>query len=199
MSVAAVILAAGGGSRFNRGDLAATPGEKLLRVVEGRALVTWALAPAIDARLDEVVVVAGAADLKAILPESVTLLQNDEWTRGQATSLRMGLAWCASRGHQSAVIGLGDMPGLSAEAWRAVADAPLGPIVFATYRGKRAHPVRLDAEIWSLLPSDGDEGARALVRRRPELAREVACLGEPTDIDTPQDLQRWSGDHGTEQ
>jgi len=178
MSVAAVILAAGGGSRFNRGDLAARPGEKLLRVVEGRALVTWALAPAIDARLDEVVVVAGAADLKAILPESVTLLQNDEWTRGQATSLRMGLAWCASRGHQSAVIGLGDMPGLSAEAWRAVADAPLGPIVFATYRGKRAHPVRLDAEIWSLLPSDGDE---------------------PTDIDTPQDLQRWSGDHGTEQ
>ena len=90
MSVAAVILAAGGGSRFNRGDLAARPGEKLLRVVEGRALVTWALAPAIDARLDEVVVVAGAADLKAILPESVTLLQNDEWTRGQATSLRMG-------------------------------------------------------------------------------------------------------------
>jgi len=68
MSVAAVILAAGGGSRFNRGDLAARPGEKLLRVVEGRALVTWALAPAIDARLDEVVVVAGAADLKAILP-----------------------------------------------------------------------------------------------------------------------------------
>jgi molybdenum cofactor cytidylyltransferase len=199
MSVAAVILAAGSGSRFNNGDREARPGDKLLRLVEGRALVTWALEPALDAGLDEVVVVCGAADLSAVLPESVTLVQNDEWATGQATSLRAGLEWCVSRGHASAVIGLGDMPGLTAQAWRAVAKAPEGPIVFATYQGKRAHPVRLDAEIWSMLPSAGDEGARALVRRRPELAREVACAGVPYDIDTPQDLQLWSGDHGTDQ
>ena len=199
MSVAAVILAAGSGVRFNRGEPEALPGDKLLRVVKGRALVTWALAPALDAGLDEVVVVSGAADLKAVIPVSVTLLENDDWSRGHATSLRVGLEWCASRGHASAVIGLGDMPGLSALAWRAVADAPQGPIVFATYQGKRAHPVRLDAVIWSMLPSDGDEGARALVRRHPELAREVACVGVPCDIDTLQDLQRWSGEHGTDQ
>jgi len=199
MSVAAVILAAGSGSRFNRGDPEAMPGEKLLSVVEGRALLSWALAPALDAGLDEVVVVSGAVDLRAVIPGSVTLLENEDWSRGQASSLRVGLEWCASRGHASAVIGLGDMPGLTAQAWRAVADASQGPIVFATYRGKRAHPVRLDAEIWSMLPRDGDEGARALVRRRPDLAREVACFGVPSDIDTPQDLQRWSGEHGTDQ
>ena len=199
MSVAAVILAAGSGSRFNRGEAEAMPGDKLLSVVKGRALLTWALAPALDAGLDEVVVVSGAADLRAVIPRSVTLLENDDWSRGQASSLRVGLEWCASRGHSSAGIGLGDMPGLTAQAWRAVADAPQGPIVFATYRGKRAHPVRLDAEIWSMLPPDGDEGARVVVRRRPELAREVACVGVPSDIDTPQDLQRWSGEHGTDQ
>ncbi len=199
MSVAAVILAAGGGSRFNRGGVEGMPGEKLLHVVDGRALVTWAITPALDAGFDEVVVVGGAADLTAVITGFVTLLQNDDWPKGQATSLRVGLEWCASRGHTSAVIGLGDMPGLTVGAWRAVADAPQGPIVFATYDGKRAHPVRLDAEIWSMLPTEGDEGARALVRRHPELAREVACTGAPTDIDTPQDLQRGREDHGTDQ
>ena len=77
-----------------------------------------------------------------------------------------------------------------------VANAPKGPIVFATYQGERAHPVRLDAEIWPMLPSDGDEGARSVARRYPELVREVACVGVPADIDTPGDLQRWSRNHG---
>jgi CTP:molybdopterin cytidylyltransferase MocA len=199
MSVAAVILAAGSGSRFNEGASEARPGDKLLSVVAGRALVTWAILPALDAGLDEVVVVGGAVDLSHVVPGTVTVLQNDEWPTGQATSLRVALEWCASRGHASAVIGLGDMPRLTPRAWRAVADAPLGPIVFATYDGQRAHPVRLDAEIWTRLPRDGDEGARALVRQHPELAHEVACDGIPSDIDTREDLQRWRGDHGTDQ
>jgi molybdenum cofactor cytidylyltransferase/nicotine blue oxidoreductase len=196
MSVAAVILAAGSGSRFNGDDPDLLPGAKLLTVVEGWTLVGWAIAAALDAGLDEVVVVGGAADLRAVVPTSVTLLHNDDWPRGQATSLRVGLDWCGARGHQSAVIGLGDSPGITAEAWRMVANAPKGPIVFATYQGERAHPVRLDAEIWPMLPSDGDEGARSVARRYPELVREVACVGVPADIDTPGDLQRWSRNHG---
>lgn len=83
-------------------------------------------------------------------------------------------------------------PGLTAEAWSTVRDAHGGPIVFATYGGKRGHPVRLDAEVWPLMPERGEEGARALVRERPELAIDVACSGEPADIDTPSDLQQWS-------
>jgi len=80
--------------------------------VEGRALRDLGARARDRRRLDEVVVVAGAADLKAILPESVTLLQNDEWTKGPGRRpLRMGLAWCASRVTKSAVIGLGDIAG----------------------------------------------------------------------------------------
>lgn len=199
MSVAAVILAAGGGSRFNQGVPDARPGAKLLRSLNGRPLVSWAIAPAIDAELDEVVVVSGAIDLSGVIPDTVAMVHNDDWTKGQATSLRVGLEWCASHGHSSAVIGLGDMPGLTALAWRAVADAPRGPIVFATYDGKRAHPVRLDAEIWAMLPLVGDEGARAVVREHPELAREVACAGATSDVDDQRDLQRWSGDYGTDE
>ncbi len=199
MSVAAVILAAGSGSRFNGDDPDARPGAKLLAVVKGRPLIAWAIAPALQAGLDEVIVVGGAVELSSVVPETVTLLQNDDWSVGQATSLHVGLEWCRAQGHRGAVIGLADMPGLRAAAWRAVADAPLGPLVFATYEGKRAHPVRLDAEIWPMLPTEGDEGARSVARRYPELVREVACVGVPQDIDTREDLELWSGTNGTDQ
>jgi CTP:molybdopterin cytidylyltransferase MocA len=187
-----VILAAGAGTRFNRDDPGARPGAKLFAKARGKLLVEWAIAPAVEAELDELVVVCGAADLSGAVPEGATLLRNDDWSLGQATSLRVALDWCARQGHLSAVIGLGDLPGLSAEAWRAVAAARGGPMVFATYHGNRGHPVRLDAEIWSLLPISGDEGARSLAGRRPELVTEVACEGITADIDTQEDLRRWS-------
>ncbi|MGA3354241.1 MAG: nucleotidyltransferase family protein [Acidimicrobiales bacterium] len=192
MSVAAVILAAGAGTRFNREHPESSPGAKLLAKARGKPLIEWAIAPAVEAELDELVVVCGAADLSGVVPESATLLRNDDWALGQATSLRVAIDWCARQGHLSAVVGLGDLPGLTAEAWRTVASARGGPIVFATYHGCRGHPVRLDAEIWSLLPISGEEGARSLARRRPELVTEVACEGTTADIDTQEDLRRWS-------
>src|SRR5665213_34118 len=113
MSVAAVILAAGSGSRFNGDDLDALPGAKLLALIHGQPVLTWALLPALAAGLDEVVVVGGAADLSALVPDSVTLLQNDDWANGLATTLKVGLEWCRAQGHEKAVLGLGDMPGLT--------------------------------------------------------------------------------------
>ena len=187
-----MILAAGAGTRFNRDDPGASPGAKLLAKARGKPLIEWAIAPAVEAELDELVVVCGAADMSSVVPDGATLLRNDDWLLGQATSLRVGLDWCARQGHLSAVVGLGDLPGLTAEAWRTVAAARGGPIVFATYHGQRGHPVRLDAEIWSLLPISGDEGARSLANRRPELVTEVACEGTTVDIDTQEDLRRWS-------
>ena len=192
MSVAAVILAAGAGTRFNRDDPGARPGAKLLAKARGRPLLEWAIAPALEAQLDELVVVSGAQDLGAVVPDEATLLCNEDWDLGQATSLRVALDWCARQGHLAAVIGLGDLPGLTVDAWRAVAGARGGPIVFATYHGHRGHPVRLDAEIWSLLPTSGDEGARSLANRRPELVTELACEGTTVDIDTQEDLRRWN-------
>jgi CTP:molybdopterin cytidylyltransferase MocA len=186
VTTAALVLAAGGGSRY------AGETSKLLAPFRGRPLVAWAVGAALDAGLDETIVVTGAVDLSAPLPEGVTVLHNEAWASGLATSLRVGLDWCERRGHAAAVVGLGDQPLVPADAWQAVAASTDAPIAAATYSGRRRNPVRLDRSVWSLVPVTGDEGARVLMTTRPDLVGEVACPGDPADVDTVEDLRQWS-------
>lgn len=186
--MAGVVLAAGSGERFRRsgGD-----GAKQRALVGGAAVLTRALEPALAAGLAEVVLVQGAVDLADLAPAGVTVLHNPRWADGIATSLQVALAHLGA--HRAVVVGLGDQPAIPVGAWAAVAAAPdEPPIAVATYEGRRGNPVRLAASIWPLLPAAGDEGARALMRGRPELVREVPCTGDPHDIDTLEDLHRWS-------
>lgn len=150
--------------------------------------MSWAVEAALEAGLDETIVVIGAHDVTEHLPDAVTVIMNESWADGQASSLRAALDWCARQGHAGAVVGLADQPLVPAGAWRAVAFARGGPIASASFQGRRRPPVRLDSSVWSLVPVEGDEGARALMRRRPELVFEVACDGDPIDVDTVDDL-----------
>ena len=184
-STAAVILAAGAGSRF-AGDE-----HKLLAEIGGVPIVRRAIDAARAADLDEVIVVSGAVDLGAIVPDDVTLLHNELWEDGQATSLRAAVAYAEARGHGAIIVGLGDSPGVTAETWNAVA-AVDEDLVSARYDGDLRPPVKLSAAMWASLPVSGDEGARALMRARPDLVRPVPVEGNPHDIDTLEDLRRWS-------
>ncbi len=187
-----IVLAGGAGSRFT-GE-----GHKLSAHLDNgtggrpRTLIDHTLTHALASKVGPVVVVTGAAGdiVPEHLADDVTVAHNDRWQEGQITSLQRGIEAARTLDATSVIVGLGDQPFISPAAWQAVATAA-GPIAVATYDGQRANPVKLDADVWELLPTTGDEGARALIRVRPELVREVACSGSPTDIDTTEDLRRW--------
>jgi molybdenum cofactor cytidylyltransferase len=192
-STLGVILAAGHGSRFSG------PTHKLLAPFRGKRVIDWAIGHAAAAGFDELLIVmAPTPDLKLLevgtIPSQTPALfvTNADTHLGQATSLRLALLIAEHRGYASVVVGLGDQPLIPTSAWRAVGAATSTPIAVATYNGKRRNPVRLGREIWPLIPSEGDEGARSVLRLRPELVTEVASSGNPADIDTVEDLERWN-------
>ena len=115
-SVAAVILAAGAGSRY-AGDT-----HKLFAEIDGRPVISHVVDAARASEVDEVIVVGGAVDLEPFVPDDVTLIHNEQWADGQATSLRAAVGYAESRRHDALVVGLGDSPGVTTEIWNKVAE-----------------------------------------------------------------------------
>jgi molybdenum cofactor cytidylyltransferase len=187
MTTTAVLLAAGGGSRF-KGQT-----HKLLAPIGGRPVFRMALDHLLEAGFDSILVVTGAVALD-IDDASVTIVHNEQWQQGQAGSLQLALTEAGRRGSECVVVGLADQPFVPATAWLAIARAESSaPIVVATYDGVRGpNPVRLQRSVWPLLPTEGDEGARAVMRLHPEWIDELACEGSPADIDTLEDLGAWT-------
>lgn len=215
----AVVLAAGAGTRFrahpgdtlhklsaklsrnasdgaSAADSADPPVASSKRVAPGASdeptVLEAAIDHALEAAIGPVVVVTGAVPdiVPERLREAVIVRHNPRWAEGQITSLHAGIDVARAVLAEAVVVGLGDQPFIDPAAWRALAESD-APIAVATYDGRRGNPVRLDATVWELLPDSGDEGARALMRVRPELVREVPCTGSPADIDTAEDLRRW--------
>ena len=188
--IAAVILAAGAGSRFS-GD-----GHKLTAALAGKRVVDHtvdAVLSAIDAgaSIATVIVVTGAVSLTFDDPR-VRVVTNPDWNEGQATSLRAGIEAARTAGATAVVVGLGDQPGITPSTWAAVA-ASRSPIAVASYPDSPTKtPALIRREIWPLLPTSGDFGARHLVSSRPELVEQVPCTGNPSDIDTTEDLRTWN-------
>ena len=185
----AVLLAAGGGTRF------AGPRHKLATPLgDGRTVAEHALAAARAAAIGPVIVVVGATalDLPAAAAEGVTFVTNPDWQQGQATSLQVAIATADRRGAEAIVVGLADQPLVAVAAWRRIA-ASRAPIAIATYPDAGpgpGHPVRLHRSVWPLVPTDGDRGARDLIRSRPELVERVPCEGSTADVDTIADLDQ---------
>lgn len=187
--IVAVILAAGAGTRF----LGA--GHKLDARLGEQSVLARAVDAALAAATGPVVVVT-AGQVRTTLPPDVIHVVNHRWAQGQSTSLLAAVDTARQLAGSAIVVGLGDQPFVSPMAWRAVA-ATDAPIAVATYDGRRGHPVRLRQDVWPLLPDSGDQGARELMRLRPDLVTAVPCAGSPIDIDTVEDLRRWQKNSST--
>jgi len=183
----AVLLAAGAGQRFTG------PTHKLLAPFRGAPLVSHAIRALQEAQIGAEASVTGAVDLGP-LTDGLTVISNPAWETGQRSSVAAAISYASAHNFDSIVIGLGDQPFITADAWRTVAHTD-GPIVVATYEGIRGNPVKLSRSVWDdflALTKEPDAGARTLMHMRPELVREVACKGVSADIDTPEDLSQWT-------
>jgi CTP:molybdopterin cytidylyltransferase MocA len=187
--ISAILLAAGSGSRFGGG--------KLLAPYRGRPLIEASLANLAEAPIEETVAVVGddAQRLRAVCePYGVRVVENPDWRQGQSTSVRAGLLALGPE-VRAAVVLLADQPLVGPGAvGRLVAAFEEGAeVAVATYGGRRRNPVLFSRAVWPLLEAElsGDEGARAVLRRHPDLVTEVPCdgVGDPADVDTAEDLR----------
>jgi molybdenum cofactor cytidylyltransferase len=184
--IAGLVLAAGGASRFGSPkQLAELDGVPLLQ----HAIDAMLAVPA----LDRVVVVLGAvaeeiaAAVKFASAEPVVCRS---WSDGMAASLSCGVAELPEA--DWAVVTLGDMPGVTAEAIEAVLDACGTDVdaVRAEYGGRGGHPVALSRALLDRVPTlEGDVGARDLLAGARVRAVEAMHLARPDDVDTPEELE----------
>jgi nicotine blue oxidoreductase len=174
--VAAVVLAAGAATRYG------APKQRLL--------LPDVLRRVHASPVDEVVVVEGAYPLgPEAAAEPARVVSCADWERGPGASLRCGLAGLAED-VDAAVVVLADGPRVSPDAiarvirsWRENG----GDVVAASYGGMRGHPLLVARSQWGDVP---DEGLRVV---EPRL---VPCddLGDPGDVDTPDDLAALESD-----
>jgi molybdenum cofactor cytidylyltransferase len=183
LTLLAVVLAAGHGTRFG--------GDKLSARLDGEPLLFHAIRTARAAPVARVVVVArpgldtgdweGAPAVEVVRLASAAL----------SDTLKAGIA--AASGAQGAFVFLGDMPRIPHDLAARLAQA-LGPVYAAMPRhdGRPGHPVLLSARAFADIPAlSGDEGAGRLLRRRDDVIF-VDC-DDPAihfDIDRPEDLDR---------
>jgi molybdenum cofactor cytidylyltransferase/nicotine blue oxidoreductase len=184
VSVAAVVLAAGGGRRYGM--------PKALVEYEGSLLVERAVRTA-SAVCDPVLVVLGAQAVdvwRAADLGGATVLANKDWETGMASSLRTGLdglrGWPGRI--DAALLLLVDMPGMTREALERVAEqASPDALAVATYDGVRAHPVLIGREHWAGVAATavGDEGARRYLAEHGAVEIDCTGLADPADLDVP--------------
>lgn len=195
MRILAVLLAAGGGTRFHGSrhklDALLPSGHTVYAQSLGHLLDSGVGAPT-GHQPGSVVVVHGGTERP--VPPGIVSLRNPHWADGQATSVALALGLAVDLDVDAVLIGLADQPFVTPAAWRAVASAPPEwPIVVATYAGVRGpHPVRLQRSVWPSVPTIGDDGARNVLRQHAALVHEVPCDGSAADIDTLEDLERWT-------
>ena len=190
MDTAALILAAGASRRMGT--------NKLLLDLDGEPLVRRAARRAHEAGLSPLIVVLGheaRATRDALSGIPCLFAANPDPDGPTSDSLHAGIRSLPA-GVEAAVVLLADMVEVTSEMLAAL-PAAAGPdtlVVASRYGAVTAPPALFRREIFpEVLAWNGEGCVRGMVRAHPEEAVLVDWPAEAlTDLDTPEDLERWA-------
>ena len=191
--VVGVILAAGASSRMG------LPKALLPHPVSRRSFVRHLVEVFKAAGTDEIIVVGRPGDAALELEAGASGARfepNPDPSRGQLSSLLVGVDRAESLAASGILSTPVDMPGISSSVVAAViAAARQGsyPLVRPTHQGRGGHPVYFSRTLFDeLRRTDPTLGARGVVRADPArvLDLEVGDPGILVDVDTPDDYSR---------
>jgi molybdenum cofactor cytidylyltransferase len=189
--IAAVILAAGGSSRFGQ--------PKQLLTFRGETLVRRAVRAATEAGCAPVVVVVGESGpaIRSELRESAALIiENPEWQRGLGTSVRRGTQFVIESAPdvEALVLMACDQPLVESSTIAALVaeqEKTRKPIVASSYSDTLGVPAVFDRSCFAgLLALPDDSGAKSVIEARPDDVASVSFEAGAIDIDTPADFRR---------
>ncbi len=184
--ISAVLVAAGGSRRLGR--------PKQLLTLEGETLVRRTARAALEAGVDELVVVVGAerARVEAALADlDLRLVVNERWRDGMGSSISAGARACTG---PAILVLTCDQPGVDAGLIRRMIEAMRAghARVACAYAGVVGVPASFSdpEDIAALQALEGDRGARHLLRDAGADVFEVAADVAAFDVDDESDWRR---------
>lgn len=187
MEIWAVVLAAGGGTRFGGG--------KMLANYDGQTLIGKVCSRVVEGNFAGVIVVAGD-DAVAIQDQlnafpQIQVALNTNWRSGIGSSLIVGVETLPASA-DACLIFLGDMPEISTPLILAVKQRLIDgkEAVVVDCEGRPGHPVGIARSLFGLMhKARGDRGARPSLLEHARLCVvHTTDSGAIKDIDTRSDL-----------
>jgi nicotine blue oxidoreductase len=174
---------------------------------QGRAFIARVLHTFHDAGVSDVIIVTGSLHARIVAaagsdaPRMMTVrfARNLEPSRGQLSSLQIGLSAAARPGVDAVLVTLVDVPFVTAETMRGVIEGHQRtgtPIVRPARAGRHGHPVLFARRLFvALQQADPARGAKAVLRAHADeiLNVEVDDEGAFVDLDTREDYKRVLG------
>lgn len=176
---------------------------KQLLTIGKKTLVEHAVAEALEAAFDPIIVVVGSESdsvRSTLAVQPVTIVENRQWQSGMGSSVAAGVRHLQTLDTNSAAVAilLADQPLVKARHLRAMRDqfsqAGAG-ILAAHYNDTLGVPAIFKRSLFTALTAlDPATGARSLLR---DPAQQVIAFDLPeaaVDIDTPEDFAAFSRD-----
>jgi molybdenum cofactor cytidylyltransferase len=192
--IGAVILAAGGSSRFGQ--------PKQLIPFRGKSLVRRIIDAACEAGCSPVVAVIASKDPKLhseLDRAGILIAQNNQWQRGIGSSIRCGIETLtnSSPDVEASVLLVCDQPAVDARVIQrlvALYETTGKSIVASSYADTLGVPVLFTRSVFQeLLSLDDEAGAKSIVLRNRERVASLSFPEGQIDVDTWEDWEKLDG------